>query len=476
MRKKIFLITAFLCIAAVADAQLNTLFEQENPAGFSDVTNVVYANIQGRHYAIYHVRGNGEKIRIIDFTNYYMGVPASSGAFTLTREFEIEQDYSISDIAVSGDYLFFCGKKSVGGTPYTPTIFNCVLGSLDLAQLSSPSNISLTYNEITTASILGSHMDKLVAYPDGANIIKVVAIAEKDYPSPGDQTRRFFVVESRFSTSSGNFFSMDYRYLWDNYAVGGNNLEVAHELIKTTNHLAIIGYRTDFEALCIRRCDPSAVLGTPMDTIYYYPSTTHDVLSMMHSTCMSSSDDKISISYLTNSYNSYYSTCVREIDLYNMAMLSSQEVITNEKSEPIALKYSDVLKRNILVQSFVFPAGTYYTTNFISLQMSCSSGYMAPNAFRKVDWFSSATLNPLNTTDVIAVSCNYDIFIHDMSFWSTPSTPGCPHMSTIQVKYIRPVNTLSIIDPKIRMPLVFSQYLFSKPTSTFTPYNTCESH
>ena len=80
MRKNIFLITAFLCIAAVADAQLNTLFEQENPAGFSDVTNVVYANIQGRHYAIYHVRGNGEKIRIIDFTNYYMGVPASSGA------------------------------------------------------------------------------------------------------------------------------------------------------------------------------------------------------------------------------------------------------------------------------------------------------------------------------------------------------------------------------------------------------------
>lgn len=113
MRKKIFLITAFLCIAAVADAQLNTLFEQENPAGFSDVTNVVYANIQGRHYAIYHVRGsgNGERIRIVEFTQYYSGAPLSPWSYVATWDYQVAQDYWISDLAVFGNYLFFCGKK-----------------------------------------------------------------------------------------------------------------------------------------------------------------------------------------------------------------------------------------------------------------------------------------------------------------------------------------------------------------------------
>lgn len=477
MRKNIFLITAFLCIAAVADAQLNTLFEQENPAGFSDVTNVVYANIQGRHYAIYHVRGsgNGERIRIVEFTQYYSGAPLSPWSYVATWDYQVAQDYRISDLAVFGNYLFFCGKKSVGGTPYTQPIYTTMLGWADLNQMALMNNVNFNYREISTNQLQGSHCDKLIAYQCGQDV-NIVAIGEKDYPNPGDQTRRFFMIEALFSQSTNDIQSIAYRYLWDDYNSGGTDLEVAHELVKTQNYLAIIGYRSDFKALSIRRCDPNAVLNADMDDIYIYPSTTHDVLSMMKATNTGSFGDKMTIAYLTESYNSYYSTCVREIDLSSMDMIGSQEVLITEKSEPMALKFSTPMAKNILVQSFTFPIGSYYTTNYITLDPDCTTDYMAPVAYRKDDVFSSATLNTVNEKDVIAVSCDYDFFVHDMSYWSAPSSIDCPYMSTIQVKCVNNENHYITIDTKYRVPLLLYSILAIESPTGGTPHTTCESH
>lgn len=317
-----------------------------------------------------------------------------------------------------------------------------------------------------------SRVDKIITYPAPMVGQKVVAISETDYPNPGDAAKRFQIIESNYDGFSDMLINVRIGELWNDYP-NSNNIEVAHEVLKSTDFIAIVGYNTMHNALSVRRCDPNNVL-TYISSPFYYPSTTHPVLSRTHSTVTHANDNILYISYLTNSFNEYFSACIREIKLSSMYMIGSQELPLHEKTEPLALEYPDSTSAPTLLMNLINQDSTVVSTNFIKLSPHCISDYIARRFFKTDIRFQTSCINSVLCNDIYAASNEFEFLAHDMSYWGG-GTQDCPTYEKIEVKYVRPeprqvfthfptVNTMSL-----------TKTVFPTPYYNIWPNNSCVS-
>ena len=465
--KKHVIIFAFLCVSVFASAQLNTLYEKYSTGIGGFLSNITHSLAYGRHFAI---SASEYCINITELTNYY--APPTTGPYTTTTTLKIEPGYIISDISSLGGLVFVCGKKYVSNNPVQTIGFIGWFDLYDFATIPIPLTLNINYTDVNAVS----RIDRIITYtaPNPMGGIKVVAISEKDYPNPGDATRLFQIIESNYDSYGGTLANVRIGELWNDYP-NSNNLEVAYELVKSTDFIAIVGYNTLYNALSIRRCNPSNVLGN-ISWPFYYPSATHPVLSRTHSTATHATDNNLYISYLTNSNNSYFATCIREIKMSTMDMIGSQEMPLSDKSEPVGFEYPDSVHAPILAHNLLNQDSTTYSTNFIKLFPHCTADYVAKTVYKNSVKFQTSCINYLLIEDIIAASEGLEFFAHNMAYWNPASTQGCPNYDKVSIKYVRPVQRFSFQHtPNINTITLYKTVI---PTvyHTFQPNNTCESH
>lgn len=434
MKVKNYILLALLtCFYCNAYAQLTALVEQPTSSdGNAITTNISYWEYQGQRFGVYHTgEAKQEWFKLVRFTNFYTGVtiPPYGYGYTELRKIPVHSDVTVTDITVYGNYAVFCGWIKAGpGIDDTEGI----IGAFDLAAMANGLSPYVYYSQIA-----GSYrIDKVIAYSRPAGE-KLVAIGEEAFPGYALPNRSYFILEADFNMFSANppIAYAHRRGLFISYPA----LETPSELLLTDNYLAIVGYATKFDALTIRRCDPDNVLSNVgmFQDMHLYPSATHDVLSHTHSTIHVASDDHINISYLTNSYGSYFSACVRTVDLRTMQMVASQEMPITDKSEPKDLVYIPAYKALVLVQNMPFPTTADPTTScFVELFPFATNNYTANVIFRAGDNYGAATRNETTRRDVIAISRDDRIFVFRADYGMTFSNASCPRKYVIGINII----------------------------------------
>lgn len=472
--KKIFVLFAFLAISFFnAEAQLTALVEQSPICDYNvRPTNIAYWEYGGDEYGVYHTGENEtEWFKLVKFSNFYSGTPVSPYGYTELKKIPVHNDVTIVDIAVYHDYAVFCGWIKNG-----PGIYDTegIIGVFDLTIMAAGGIPQIHYERIT-----GSYrIDKVIAYKR-LLYEKIVAIGEEAFPGYSLPNRSYFILEADFDMSSANpnppLSNAQKRGLFISYPY----LETPSEILLTDNYLVIVGYATKFDALTIRRCDPDNVLSTVamFQDMYYYPSVSHDVLSHTHSTIHVSYDDYINISYLTNSFGSYFSTCIRTVDLRTMQIVASQEMPLNNKSEPMDLIYMPTYKHLVLMQNMPFPTTTDSVTScFVKVDPFAFSNYMSDVIYLDDDIYGTVTRNETTGSEALAVSKDDRLFVFRADYGLTFSTPNCPRKNSIAIRVIDNA-TINIFV----WPDVLSNVPCSSTPDTQIPLNVlnstiCESH
>ena len=296
--------------------------------------------------------------------------------------------HSVLDLRVTGDYVFFCGRK--GG--------NGFIGCIQLSTMISPTP-TVSYTTPDPGYVESFH--SMVAYKDGSNE-KVVAVGEYHWPyntTPfyGACLDTFHLCIRRpiaeFFFSGGTCYGMN---LWT--SDDASHLECANEVIETPTHVAIICYYTDIHAISIHYCDKGNVWGT-FNNYYYYPAP-DEGHSHMHGCYMY--NEVIALSSLSTYFDAagqeQFTTKIRVIDLATMTNLYAQHMPLYTKSEPLELLYVPDGEFLALLQDAVDPATLLphnYFTNIL---------YTAPAPYITKCWYESYYTRYYQSADMLTPS------------------------------------------------------------------------
>lgn len=401
MQKKIFITITAVFITFLANAQFSADYHLGRRYFYSNDSALVRFNSDTSLLLYYHLPYAKEIAYIRD-----------DGSM---RRTSINTRFSMHDMAVTGNYLFLCGKDHLTG--------NAVLGSMKI------SSGAITFHVIDIPTPYnGSCFTDIVAYQTSPGVYKVVLLGYSDYYSSGypciienncPSALSNFVQQPNYSTYTMQFVmeivttdpfstpsTCSIKAVRDRF-----HNEILHDVVLTDNYVSFIGMKDDQNqrSLTIHRCSRNAVLAD-FDSYYYYPYASEKYFWLDPIGCQTK-EDTLAIAALGDDMGQGYSTQIRLFDLASMDMTVSQMFTYKPfKPFPLDLIYTPSSQTLILLQYAEIP-GTIDKTVFYNLK-------------------------PYNANPTYMIQLHYDNNIGDRSFFSMDRHPDGNHFASSGGDYL----------------------------------------
>lgn len=448
MKQKIFLFMLLLLPGTILAQALNhSIAKPQIP---QDYEQDIVRNWNGRFVVTHHITDNGWYISCSDYSGHYLH---GAGYYAPTRYSDLfPSNYSISDMEILDDKLFFCGSKKKSSNP---AVIVGIVGWLDLIQFMSG---TFTANVIEVSSSFA--LNKMVVYRNAGGY-KVVAVGFNDInavaPYPLADNSMIVEIDDVTVAPTCNYSIID-RSL--------TNHEYIYDVIYTGNNVVFVGIVKQHinPQYHIRVMDNPSNLAasTNGNMIYAFQGDSAEVSWQPHSILMD--DDIIAISYVhhDNVYDNYV-TRLRIVDTHTNppANINSQTYVIDYKEEPIDLAYSKNDETLILLQSIT---NIYnYNPKFAFLKPYYTWGYNAD----LTHFNNNITYNSLdiyNDNYFISVGKKDRTYIQQIA--SPSNEPNCVELGTLKVSTLKNNPTVTILDPLTWLPISII-----RPQNTLNTYN-----
>lgn len=357
--KKIFFILVTLCsinnaVKAQAICQNQT---------FSTVpTNFVSSLVRRSgpiHSIIYGVDYSNSTLGVhtlylCDNTLFYGTPIAAPGTPILNYKISFPDGFIryVYDMKALGDFIYICGRTIDN---------NGFIGWIKKADFDPTINPSPYFHFVTIPEV--TFVKKMVVYDNSSSNPKVAAIGVNDYTNPSGNHRDFYIIE----LDDASLPSALYQFI----NMGENN--ILYEVLYQFNRgVYFIEYSATYNSLGIRKADPSSVLNSSIQTLYYYNTGELEVYSPTHSAIYGNS---LAVSYMHGNSSGAYSTRIRYFHPGSLTMTNSQEFAVDNKSEPYDMVYcyNGNHWTPILIQPFSTASSNH--SGFIPLEPSYTNPY-----------------------------------------------------------------------------------------------------
>ena len=356
--------------------------------------------------------------------------------------------FTILDMAVLDNYLYFCGRSSSDDNSHG------VLGRVNLNDIIFNSvSLSIDYTFVSNINAI----NKLTVYYDN-NTPHVAAIGETFVTLTFTYSNYSF-IDCLYNSASPTMLNINTRPF--------STLERYDDIMETNNHIVCVGYYSFMmgPSFCYRKVTKSNLADAMFDTIHYYNGG-NDALSTTHSTAIYS--NLIAVSYLAQDS---LENNVTRIRIINTADNTNTKAF--EYRVPAEIDYNDIVyvpkgDALIVMQDYVLNHGR--NTNFMYVYPSATSPYLSVVEYKLREYFK-----PLAVHDDIyyLAAAGAKWLYKDVTVLpSGYPNSGCPDYAN---KIVYTISTLTHIKKHHALSASSEPYnVFSMPTSTNTSTMTVE--
>ena len=345
--------------------------------------------------------------------------------------------FTILDMAVLDDYLYFCGRSSSDDNSYG------VLGRVYLLEITTSLATSIPYVFVGNVNSI----NKLAVYFDG-NTPHIAAIGET-FVTLASTYSSYSFIDCLYNGTSPTALTINTRPF--------STLERYDDIMETNNHIVCVGYYSFMmgPSFCYRKVPKSNLADAMFDTIHYYNGG-NDALSTTHSTAIYS--NLIAVSYLAQDS---LENNVTRIRIINTADNTNTKAF--EYRVPAEIDYNDIVyvpKGDVLIvmQDYVLNHGR--NTNFMYVYPSATSPYLSVVEYKLREYFK-----PLAVHDDIyyLAAAGAKWLYKDVSVLpSGYPNAGCPDYAN---KIVYTISTLTHIKKHHALSLSSeTTYVLSMPT------------
>ncbi|MDR0789979.1 MAG: T9SS type A sorting domain-containing protein [Bacteroidales bacterium] len=334
---------------------------------------------------------------------------------------------SIEDIQIFGDYVYFCGTKTIDGVDKgfinrmpIKIMFNNPNYSLDYVDIPSQKGYPYPSIIIEEANVI----NKLAIYDDGTNINIIGAGRNRNNPT-GCVVK---VLQSNTPLLVGNGFGLTKPY---NIASLGN-YEYVESLAVTNNYIATVGHTNDYDAFIVRRF-PKTSLTSNLSRKYVLDNTNPNVICN-RAVSTNTGGDNIAIACefvdkeatTTIAYDIIYRLNLSTMQL-NTPLRMSNVVITDLASDNNGTLFAARNNKTIL------------RINNVNASPTQATVYPFDQNITSID-YKDGLIKAVAYTSPSGSSCN-DIFIYRKDI---NRTPNITNIITGQIAYCWQPNTLNL--------------------------------
>lgn len=452
--KKLLLMTAFL-LPMMANAQYGSLVEQPTGGNWGSIVRIWQDSNKVLSYGGLVIGQQSiSAICLSDYSQFYSPTPSTPVLSMVYANLHAApwntvnpRFTSINDMRIVDDIAFVCG--SAVDTNY-PTVAIGAIGWFRLSDFSSP-NSTLYFHYYMLPAV--KYAKKLVAYPCGMGYT-VLALAENNNYD--------YFFEVREVTIDQNPY-MDFR-LFNAYSFFDK--EAYDDILVSGNEVFIVGQNRSSgdRQLCIRKANRDGVLQDPQFGYRYdFIVPTNEINAETRSTLI---DDKtIATVYVHPLGTMSFSTRLRLIRTTTMDMINSQEMIKDEKWEPVEMIFLNTHSELVLLQQI----GKYYS--FTMLYPLMNTAYTTNYLFHPDREFYSLD----GDYDKLFVSTGSDNYLYFQRLGMfLPSPTRCPNNESIIVKPIENAQKGVVSDP-LRLNYNTSEIRITMHIDTILSQQICNS-
>ncbi len=461
-RRKLILLFLLALPAAVWAQTLNNA--QLNPLAMPNADQKLVRNWDDQWVVSYHVNATGSYFSCTDYSDFYLNysMPSSPSYFSVL----IPTYYSVMDMEIVDDYLFFCGSKRTGSYPGTYVDVG-IVGWFDLNAF-----VSGTFDPTIIDVGCVFSIEKMAAYntPTGYNIAAVGTSSNVPAP-PHFLHHNSTILEITDVTA----------YPSCNYAIIDGNLvsnETIEDVVYTGAYVAFVGVvkSSSTRLYHVRVMDNPASLpaSTSGDYIHYFASSPSYAEVNGRSLPAVIDKNNLALTYVYHdfTYNTD-ETRLRIIDLSTSipTNINSQVIPKDQKEEPIDMIYSPSDDALVLLQSFKHLIDDH--PQFAFLNPFSTTSYNADLVY----FFYGETFNSLNLyndNSFVSVGSDNNTYLQVIT---SPTRPLCPELNEVKVSVFPNDNTISSYDPLPWQTCSLTPYpLFTPPIPTIPDtWNGCEN-
>ncbi len=431
-RKKLILLFLLALPAAVWAQTLNNA--QLTPSTMPNADQKLVRNWDDRWVVSYHVNATGSYFSCTDYSDFYLNYPMLSSPSFFTTP--ILAEYSIMDMEIVDDCLFFCGSKKSGTAP-GPYTYKGFVGWFDLNSFFSSTAYSLNIKEIDCVITL----DKMAAYKTtvGYNIAAVGVNSNVPVP-PYSLPRNSTIVE--FSDVTG---TPTCNYAIIDLSIGVN--EFLEDVVYTGQYVAFVGVvkSSSTRLYHVRIMDNPNSLPASTSGDYIHIFSSSPSYEEVNGRLLPAVIDENTIA-LTYVYHDMVlntdETRLRVIELSSTPTnINSQVIPKDQKEEPIDMIYSTKDDSLVLLQNFKYIIDDH--PQFAFLNPFLTTSY---NAFLLYPQ-NGETYNSLdiyNGRNFVSVGNGNQTFLQVIT---SPTLPSCLGLDKVKVGELKSDNTTSDYTP-----------------------------
>ena len=340
------LFTIMLCCQPKAQISMNA-----GDAAVTNATDAVIRSWNHDHIVSWYMPNN---VARIDVTKPSYGIIYRIQMPTFT----------ILNMAVLGDYLYFCGRSSTDDNSYG------VLGRVNISEIIASSPTSIQYVFVGNVNSI----NKLAVYLDG-NTPHVAAIGET-FVTLASTYSSYSFIDCLYNGTSPTALTINTRPF--------STLERYDDIMETNNHIVCVGYYSFMmgPSFCYRKVPKNNLADAAFDTVHFYNGG-NDALSTTHSTAIYS--NLIAVSYLAQDS---LENNVTRIRIINTADNTNTKAF--EYRVPAEIDYNDIVyvpkgDALIVMQDYVLNHGR--NTNFMYVYPSATSPYLSVVEYKLREYF-----------------------------------------------------------------------------------------
>ena len=432
-RRKLILLFLLALPAAVWSQTLNNA--QLNPLAMPNADQKLVRNWDDQWVVSYHVIDSiNSFFSCTDYSDFYLSssMPASPSFFSVM----IPSDYSVKDMEIVDNYVFFCGSKKTGTFP-GPYVYNGFVGYFDLYTF-----ISGTFDPtiIDVGCVLS--IEKMAAYntPAGYNIA-AVGISSNVPAPPHFLHHNSTILEISDVIGAPSC----------NYAIIDGNLvsnETIEDVVYTGAYVAFVGVvkSSSTRLYHVRVMDNPASLPASTSGNYIHIFSSSPSYAEVNGRPLPAVIDKNNLA-LTYVYHDFTyntdETRLRIIDLSTTVPtnINSQHIPKDQKEEPVGMIYSSSNDTLVLLQNFKHLIDNL--PQFAFLKPFSTSSYNA-DLFYPSSGETYNSLDLYNGNSFVSVGNDNNTYLQVIT---SPTLPHCLGIDDVKVGELRNDNTVSVFEP-----------------------------